>query len=80
MLPTMDVQWMVIRESLGVEAADRWRRAQIEQVLGVSPTAERLEPNPDARGSGISVWLMRAVTALGGRFPGRSSLQAAPQV
>ena len=76
----MDVQWMVIRESLGVEAADRWRRTQIEQVLGVSPTAEGPERNSDARGHGIGVWLMRAVTALGGRFPGRSALKAAPQV
>jgi hypothetical protein len=71
---------MVIRESLGVEAADRWRRAHIEQALYISPTAEEEELNRVGRGSGIGVWLMRVVTALTSRFPRRSTLQAAPQV
>jgi hypothetical protein len=79
-IPTMDIQWMVITESLGVEEAARWRRTQIEQVLGMSPAADGLEPDPGAGASGFGAWLARAVTTIVGRRPRRSALQALPQV
>jgi hypothetical protein len=76
----MDIQWMVITESLGVGEANRWRQARIGQMLDESSTAEGPIPNPVTHGSGIGVWLMRALAGLVGCRPRRSALQAAPQV
>jgi hypothetical protein len=73
----MDLQWMVITESLGVDEANRWRRARIEQMLGLAQAAGGPEPNPDACGTGIREWLVRSVTALVGRGVRRTALQAA---
>jgi len=72
----MDIEWMVIRESLGLEEAKRRRRAKVDQMLGVT---EKSEPDPDGRTSVIGSWLARALTTLVGRRPRRSTIQVAPQ-
>src|SRR5690242_8389284 len=39
-IPTIDIEWMVIKESLGVEEAARWRRARVEEMLGMTSNPE----------------------------------------
>jgi hypothetical protein len=75
----MDIQWMVITESLGVEEANRWQRARIEQMMGVLLTAEGSLSDSEMHSSGIGDWLREALAALVGRRPRRSALRAAPQ-
>jgi len=65
----MDIEWMVIKESLGVEEAARRRRAQVEQMLGMTWSTETPEPARERRGSAIGSWLTRAwTTVLGCRL------------
>jgi hypothetical protein len=75
----MDIQWMVITESLGVEEANRWQRARIEQMMGVSSTVDGSLSDSETHSSGIGVWLRGALAALAGRRPHRSAFRAAPQ-
>ena len=56
MIPTMDIEWIVIKESLGLEEAKRRRRAKVDQMLGVT---EKSETGPDGRTFVIGSWLAR---------------------
>ena len=80
MIPTMDIEWMVIKESLGLEEAARRRRAKVEQMLGMDATPEMPGPDPDGRTSVIGSWLTRAIATFPGRRSRRSTIQVAPQV
>ena len=79
MIPTMDVEWMVIKESLGVEEAARRRRAQVEEMLGMTLKPEAPEPARDGRSFAIGSWLARAWTSVVGCRAGWSNPQVACQ-
>jgi len=60
----MDIEWMVIKESLGVEEAARWRRARVDEMLGMSSKPEAPEPVQDGRSFAIGSWLAQAWTTV----------------
>ncbi|HEX3302171.1 MAG TPA: hypothetical protein VHR64_04765 [Thermomicrobiales bacterium] len=66
MIPTIDIEWMVIKESLGVEEAARWRRARVEEMLGMTSNPEAPKPTRDGRAFAIGSWLTRAWTTVVG--------------
>jgi hypothetical protein len=69
-IPTIDIEWMVIKESLGVEEAARWRRARVEEMLGMTSNPEAPKPTLDGRSFAIGSWLTRAwTTVVGCRLP-----------
>jgi hypothetical protein len=78
-IPTMDIEWMVIKESLGVEEATRRRRAQVEEMLGMTSKPEAPEPVRNGRSFAIGSWLARAWSTVVGCRPGWSTTQVACQ-